>query len=246
MLSEGRLRRGRSLDVSLTSDRLATVVPIRLHAVALRLLARRTGSGWKRAGETPMSEFEVAYHKRWLGMLEPIEGLVVSIPVLVEAECMEKLDPELSRQLADEANQLTRVIGKAEAGQSRREIVSLDDFLGRVLGLTPELFARGAELPADLELYVPEGGETIRPTLALKKRATDTAADASEGVPDVSTPQSRAGESFVLLVSDLPGLNLEAVDRREGCWAHPPLAKFDRLLRATRVPCWRSPETAGI
>jgi hypothetical protein len=184
-----------------------------------------------------MSEFEIAYHKRWLGMLEPIEGLVVSIPVLVEAECMEKLDPELSRQLADEANQLTRVIGKAQAGQSRREILSLDDFLSRVLGLTPELFARGAELPADLELYVPEGGETIRPTLALKKRGGDAAgAEVSEGVPDVSTPQSRAGEGFVMLVSDLPGLDLDAVDRREGSWAHPLLAKFDRLLRATRVP----------
>lgn len=198
-----------------------------------------------------MSEFEVAYHKRWLGMLEPIDGLVVSVPVLVEAECMEKRDPQLSRQLAqeakraaeserlgDEATALTRVIGKTTAGHVRREIVSLDDFLSRVLGLTPELFARGAELPADLELYVPEGGETIRPTLALKKRggAAPAAAEASEGVPDVSTPQSRAGEGFVMLVSDQPGVDLDAVDRRQGSWAHPPLAKFDRLLRATRVP----------
>ena len=105
-----------------------------------------------------MSEFEVAYHKRWLGMLEPIEGLVVSVPVLVEAECMEKRDPELSRQLAqeakradesqrlgDEATALTRMLGKTSAGHVRSEIVSLDDFLSRVLGLTPELFARGAE-----------------------------------------------------------------------------------------------------
>lgn len=199
-----------------------------------------------------MSEFEVAYHKRWLGMLEPIEGLVVSVPVLVEAECMEKRDPELSRQLAqeakradesqrlgDEATALTRVVGKTAAGHVRREVVSLDDFLSRVLGLTPELFARGTELPADLELYVPEGGETIRPTLALKKRGGAAAvapAEASEGVPDVSTPQSRAGEGFVMLVSDQPGVDLDAVDRREGSWAHPPIAKFDRLLRATRVP----------
>jgi hypothetical protein len=99
-----------------------------------------------------MSEFEVAYHKRWLGMLEPIEGLVVSMPVLVEAEFMEKRDPELSRHLADNAETLTRVLGKTTAGQSRRELISLDDFLNRVLGLTPDLFARGAELPADLEL----------------------------------------------------------------------------------------------
>ncbi len=184
-----------------------------------------------------MSEFEVAYHKRWLGMLEPIEGLVLSVPVLVEAECLEKRDAELSRQLADEAAALTRVIGKTNAGQPRREILSFDDFLSRVLGLAPDLFSRGAELPAELELYVPEGGETIRPTLALKKRGgADPAATQAEGLPDVSTPQSRAGEGFVMLVSDLPGVPLDAPDRREGHWAYPPLAKFDRLLRATRVP----------
>ena len=99
-----------------------------------------------------MSEFEVAYHKRWLGMLEPIEGLVVSVPVLVDAECMETRDPELSRQLAretkqaeeskrlnDEATAHTRVNGKTAAGLVRREIVSLDDVLSRGLGLTPAI-----------------------------------------------------------------------------------------------------------
>jgi hypothetical protein len=57
----------------------------------------------------PMSELEVAYHKRWLNMLAPVEGLVVSVPVLVEAECMEKRDAELSRQLADDAAAVTRI-----------------------------------------------------------------------------------------------------------------------------------------
>ncbi|MEO8182680.1 MAG: hypothetical protein ABI895_27925 [Deltaproteobacteria bacterium] len=189
-----------------------------------------------------MSELDVAFHKRWLGMLEPIEGLVVSIPVLVEAECLEKRDAELSRQLADDAAALTRSLGKTASGQSRREIISLDDFLSRVLGLAPELFARESELPADLELYVPEGGETIRPTLALKRRGatgpsqTVAAGDGKEGVPDVSTAQSRAGEGFAMLVWDLPGVALDEVDRREGHWAYPPAAKFDRLLRACRVP----------
>jgi hypothetical protein len=184
-----------------------------------------------------MSELEVSYHKRWLDMLAPVEGLVVSVPVLVEAECMEKRDAELSRQLADDAAAVTRYVGKTAAGHPRREIVSLDDFLSRVLGLDPELFARGDELPAELELYVPEGGETLRPSLALKKRgSTSDASSPAEGVPDVSTPQSRAGEGFVMLVSDLPGVPLDAVDRREGHWAYPPLAKFDRLLRACRVP----------
>ena len=116
-----------------------------------------------------MSEFEVAYHKRWLDMLQPIEGLVVSTPVLVEAECMEKRDAELSRQLADDAATLTRALGKTTAGQSRREVISLDDFLSRVLGLTPELFARGAELPADLELYAGGRGDNPADARAEEK-----------------------------------------------------------------------------
>jgi hypothetical protein len=32
----------------------------------------------------------------------PIDALVVSVPVLVEARCMDKRDAELSRQLADD------------------------------------------------------------------------------------------------------------------------------------------------
>ncbi len=184
-----------------------------------------------------MSDLELAFHKRWLRMLEPVEGLVVSLPVLVEAECMEKQAPELSQRLADEACGLTRYVGKTADGLPRRALVSLESFLAEVLGLAPSMFAKGDEIPQDLELYVPEGGETLRPTLALKKRGESAANPPAEGIPDASTPQSRAGEPFVMLVMDLPvGLPLERPDAREGHWAYPPAAKFDRLLRACRVP----------
>jgi hypothetical protein len=73
-----------------------------------------------------MSDLEVAFHKRWLGMLEPIEGLVVSIPVLVEAECMHRQEPELSQRLASETSGLTRPLGKSADGHPRRAFVSLD------------------------------------------------------------------------------------------------------------------------
>jgi hypothetical protein len=38
-----------------------------------------------------MSDIERRYHETWLGMAQPIEGLVVSIPVLVDAQCMQRL-----------------------------------------------------------------------------------------------------------------------------------------------------------
>ena len=182
-----------------------------------------------------MGEIELAFHKRWLGMLEPIEGLVVSLPVLVEAECMHRQEPALSQRLADKDAGLTRSIGVSASGQPRRTLVDLDKFLNEVLGLTPAMFARDAELPRDLELYVPEGSETLRPARALKKRGENPPAT-REGVTEASTPQSRAGEPFVMLVGDLPDVPLDMPDRREGHWAYPPAAKFDRLLRACRVP----------
>ncbi len=31
-----------------------------------------------------MSDLETKFHETWLGMVQPVEGLVVSVPVLVE------------------------------------------------------------------------------------------------------------------------------------------------------------------
>ncbi len=182
-----------------------------------------------------MSDLEVAFHKRWLGMLEPIEGLVVSIPVLVDAECMHRQEATLSQRLADDAEGLTRRLGKNAQGYERRAIVALGPFLAEVLGLTPAMFARAEALPEDLALYLPEGGETVRCTLALKKRGVSAPAT-FDGIPEASTPQSVAGEGFVMLVGEVPGISLQEPDRREGRWAYAPAAKFDKLLRACRVP----------
>ena len=36
-----------------------------------------------------MSDVERLFHETWLGMVQPIEGLVVSIPALLNAQCFE-------------------------------------------------------------------------------------------------------------------------------------------------------------
>jgi hypothetical protein len=173
-------------------------------------------------------------------MAEPIEGLVVSVPVLVEAACMQRLGPDLSQRLAaddaSEGERLTVPIGKLPDGRARRRYTNLARFLEAVLELSPDLFDGGERpLPKDLELFVPEGRETIRATLALKKRGA-AAEEAAREPSEELTPAAKAGRPYVMLVQEVPDVALDQPVAREGAWAYPPIAKFERLLRACRVP----------
>lgn len=158
-----------------------------------------------------MTDPEVRFHQEWLGLIQPSEGLIVSIPVLVEAQCMARQTPAVQQRLLDLC---PLVDPKAEDG--RRAIRDLPELLSEILGLTPDLFDSGEALSPDLSLYVPEGRQTLRPTLALRK---------------IDEP------GHVLLVFDLPdGLPLDKPETVTGPWDYPPAAKFDRLLRHVRVP----------
>lgn len=154
-----------------------------------------------------MNDQDHHFHETWLGMMQPVEGLVVSIPVLVDAQCMQRAPPELQGALRD-ACQRT-----ADDHSALRDLPGL---LSRVLGFTADAFE--AVLPgSELELYVAEGRQILRPTLALR-------------APDDS-PRP------ILLLWDLPeGLELDRPESLTGAWDYPPSAKFDRLLRHARVP----------
>ena len=43
-----------------------------------------------------MSDIDTRYHETWIGLAQPSEGLVVSVPVLVEAEAMLRHGPALT------------------------------------------------------------------------------------------------------------------------------------------------------
>ena len=43
---------------------------------------------------------EERFHEEWLGMVQPVDGLVVSIPALVEAQCLSRQSPDVQRRLA--------------------------------------------------------------------------------------------------------------------------------------------------
>lgn len=175
-----------------------------------------------------MSEVDRRFHETWLGMVQPVDGLVVSVPVLVDAQCAERQPPHTQSLL----HQLCPPRRSSDAGDDGYTVADLPRFLRDVLGYAPEVFDEGDALPEALSLYVPEGRQTLRPTLAL--RSLDPPKDDARAE---LTPAARAGSRYDLLLWQLPtGLDLDRAETVTGPWDYPPAAKFDRLLRHTRVP----------
>jgi hypothetical protein len=149
---------------------------------------------------------EERFHEQWLGMVQPTDGLVVSIPVLVDAQCMSRQPPEAQRRLIDLCP-LT--------GDGNRAFADLGAFLLGMLELGPERLQ--TTLPDSLSLYVPEGGQIVRPTQAIAGAAGPIAL-----VWDLGP--------------DCVGLPLDKPETQTGPWHYPPSAKLDRLLRHVRIP----------
>jgi hypothetical protein len=188
------------------------------------------------------TDLHTRFHETWLGLVQPVEGLVVSVPVLVEAQCMERHGPELQETFRSLCPLPESSPG--DGARPRRRHRDLAELLERLLGWTPDLYDRGDALPASLSRYISEGHQTIRPTLALRhlgraSGAPDSAPGGAprDGVPDIETPESLAGKPYVALVWELPaGLAFDRPETETGDWRYPPAAKLDRLLRACRVP----------
>lgn len=182
-----------------------------------------------------MSDLETRFHETWIGMVQPIEGLVVSVPVLVEAQCMHRHPPSFQQFLLDACPpvDVPDPAAAKDAPVGPRHIRELREFLESVLAWTPDLYDAGEALPEDLSLYVPEGKQTLRPTLALRRHPVPAAT--RDGAAE--TPAAKAGAAYLALVWDVPDdLNLDKPETRTGQWEYPASAKFDRLLRQCRVP----------
>ena len=175
----------------------------------------------------PSVDTERKFHESWLGMAQPLDGLVVSVPALLEAQCFGRVPLALQERL--------RELCPERAPGGPRAIGDLSAFFREILGLAPERFDRDGALPRELSLYVPEGAQSLRPTLALRRPP----GPAPASVPGAETPASEAGAAYQLLVWDLAphvGLPLDAAEQLTGPWSYPPMQKLDRLLRACRVP----------
>jgi len=180
------------------------------------------------------------FHELWLGMVQPVEGLVVSVPVLLNAQCYERQPPSTHKQFLElcTARQVTEAAVAAKGSEAPR-IASVPRLLSELLQLTAELWEAQADyhsehgwagaLPDCLQYYAADGGQLIRPSLGLKKLE----ASGSAAMSDVS----EAGRFFELLLWELPeGLLLDQQETVTGPWDYAPSAKFERLLRAAKVP----------
>ncbi len=172
-----------------------------------------------------MTDVERRFHETWLGMVHPSEGLVVSVPVLVEAQCMAKQPREVQ-------DALLSCVGSG--GDARSVLTSLEALFEQVLGLTSDLFDVGDKLPKPLRLYVPEGKQELRPTRALRRRG----AAPEKHKEEADLPAAAlAGRDYVALVWEVPEeVDLDKPETVTGPWEYPTQAKFDRLLRECRVP----------
>jgi hypothetical protein len=107
------------------------------------------------------------FHETWLGLAQPIEGLVFSVPVLSEAQIAPAARPELSQALRAELTEHPAG-GLVLAGSVRR-------FFERFLGYdAPGAILERASAPS---FYAPESGQEIRASFATARRPAAAADD---------------------------------------------------------------------
>lgn len=155
-------------------------------------------------------------HQEWLGYVQPV-GLVVSIPAMLDANL------RVNQNFAPDHRRFLDVLPSTAEGDPIPEITDFPRFTQEVLGWAPSDLcgASGSDpVPVSFEIARPEYNETLQPTYALR-----------DFDPDNNNP------GWILLVKVLPnGTRFddpEDVDVRH--WQASPQAKFERLLRQTRV-----------
>ena len=152
---------------------------------------------------------EIWEHKSWLGYLQP-EGLVVSPPALIAAQCV--IDRNIHERQA-----VLRECCPIDPATDEPLLRDFPNFAGQVLGWQPEdllAFNEKTPPPKDLEVVLADYGETLRPDYAV----------VHENGP-------------LMLVQILPAytpLNKQGSAAGSG-WRAAPIAKFERLIRETGI-----------
>ncbi|MEI6450598.1 MAG: DNA methyltransferase, partial [Actinomycetes bacterium] len=162
---------------------------------------------------------EVLAHLEWLGFVQPT-GLVVSAGALVKAGAiLDRRDVEGQLLLKECLAERTA----DPAGTPQWFVPDFEAFARRVLGwsFAPKYYAGGAgsPVPAELEVALPEYGETLRADFAVRER----------------DPQA-GGQEWQMLVRVLePGDDFDRVQRGSGRLEASAHGRMERLLRQTGV-----------
>ena len=181
---------------------------------------------------SPGKDRDQLFHEKWLGLAQPIEGLVFSVPVLADAQIAPDVRPELSSSFEEYLD---------EAGT---RIVDLPAFLRGFLGYgEPARLVPRSALPAELSFYASEGGQELRPSYALARGPFSTddpfAAFAPAAGPAPTPSAATLPETYFALVWDLTehgDVELDAPENVTGPWRYPPTSKLERLLRHVGIP----------
>jgi hypothetical protein len=163
---------------------------------------------------------ELLAHLEWLGYLQPV-GLVVSPPALLAAQA------HVNKNIVPEHRRFLEWVKEVRLPEERELVQAISDFPGfvqNVFGWEAADLAGGLQagpLPDTLEVTLPDYNESLRPTYAVKEF------EPKEG----ACP-------WLMLVKSLPvGQPLDEIAAKEDHhWQASPQARFERLLRETRVP----------
>jgi len=149
---------------------------------------------------------ETYVHKEWLGLLQPI-GLVVSPPALVKAQAF--IDNSSTIELQQ---RLKSLVSLQETASTLPDFKTLAI---KILNWLPEDLVE--DIPTDLEVVLPDYGETLKPTYAVRD-------------PD--------SERWIMLIQEVTSeqsLDEVELENPRG-WKATYQAKFERLLRETQIP----------
>jgi hypothetical protein len=156
-------------------------------------------------------------HQEWLGYVQPV-GLVVSIPALLAAQA------HINRNIIPDHQRFLDCLPRDPHDELIPELRDFAEFTQQVLGWRVgdlEVVPPGDARYASIEVPLPEYGETLRPTHVVREL-------------EPKDPQ----HPWMMLIQLLPtGTALDdAPESKDRTWHAPPQARFERLLRETRVP----------
>jgi len=160
---------------------------------------------------------EAISHQEWLGYMQPV-GLVVSIPALLAAQA------HINKNILPDHQRFLSCLPKDKSDTPIPEIRDFADFVHIVFNWRKtdlEPVHTGDSQYSALEVTLPEYHETLRPTHVIREQ-------------EPKDPQ----HPWMMLIQVHPlDTQLDSVataDHRN--WQATPQAKFERLLRETRVP----------
>ena len=159
-------------------------------------------------------------HLEWLGFIQPT-GLVVS------AHALEQAGAILNRRDVEGQRRLKESVEMSAPTPGEEPLPFLPDFETFARGVLdwsfdPAGYAGGGAgpVPPELELTLPEYGETLRPEFAVRER----------------DPRDDRAPWQLLVSAVEPETDLDRVVRKGGGLEASPHGRLERLLRATRVP----------